>query len=729
MFSALGAFVVARRRWVLIGTLIFLVFAGGWGAGAFSGFSGSAGFDDPNSQSSKADALLAGPLGTGGTDVVVLYRNPTRTVDDPEFARPVEHALAGVPRAGVARLDSYWTTHDPAYVSADKHSTYVEVQFKTTDDPQRIAALRQIKGFFAVPGFQVRFGGYTAMIDQINAQTSRDIGLAEGVSLPILFILLVLMFRSVVAAALPLAVGVTAAVGSLAVLRGVMYFVDLYTFAINVVTILGLGLAIDYALLMVNRFREELAGGRTVEVAVRRTVSTAGRTVVFSGLAVAISFIGLALFPSRFLQSMGYAGVATVLFAVISSLTVLPALLRVIGTRVNSLRIPLPRLRSSRTALVAADERQGRWYRVAQAVMRRPLVSTIGIVVVLVLLGTPFLGVNWARPGDWVLPVNSDARAVTQVLGTQFTADPSKTVTGVVEFPGAADPAQAADFARRLGAVPGVTSAKVTGGNGNLARVTLGYTMDPMSPQAVTMVHDIRAVPAPAGSQALFTGMPASRVDIQQMIISRLPWLALFVALVSFVVMFLAFGSVVLPVKSLVMNLLSLSASFGAIKLIFQDGWLSGLLNFVPVGAVDINFPVLIVAVAFALSMDYEVFLLSRVREHYARTGDTAESMAVGLQRTAKIITSAALLLVVVTGGFVLSQVTLMKMIGVGLVIAIVVDATIVRGLLVPATMRLLGRWAWWAPAPMARWWRRHGIREDDEPDPVALPEPSPVTV
>ncbi|WP_211767465.1 MMPL family transporter [Kutzneria sp. CA-103260] len=721
MFSALGAFVVARRRWVLIGTLIFLVFAGVWGAGAFSGFSGSAGFDDPGSQSSQADALLAGPLGTGGTDVVVLYQNPNQTVDDPQFAAPVQKALASVPRAGVARLDSYWTTHDPAYVSADKHSTYVEVQFRTTDDPTRITALRQIKSSFAAPGFQVRFGGYTAMIDQINAQTSRDIGLAEGVSLPILFLLLILMFRSLVAASLPLAVGITAAVGSLAVLRGVMYFVDLYTFAINVVTILGLGLAIDYALLMVNRFREELAAGRTVEAAVRRTVSTAGRTVVFSGLAVAISFIGLALFPSRFLESMGYAGVATVLFAVISSLTVLPALLRVVGTRVNSLRIPLPRRRS---AAALTDERQGRWYKIAQAVMRRPLVSTVGIVVVLVLLGTPFLGVNWARPGDWVLPVNSDARAVTQVLGSQFTVDPSKTVTGVVTFSGAADTSQAADFAQRLGAVDGVTSAKVTGSNGNLARVTLGYRMDPMSPQAETMVRDIRSVSPPAGTQALFTGMPASRVDIQQMIVSRLPWLALFVALVSFVVMFLAFGSVVLPLKSLVMNLLSLSASFGAIKLIFQDGWLSGPLNFVPVGAVDINFPVLIVAVAFALSMDYEVFLLSRVREQYARTGDTTESMALGLQRTAKIITSAALLLVVVTGGFVLSQVTLMKMIGVGLVIAIVVDATIVRGLLVPATMRLLGKWAWWAPAPMARWWQRHGIREDDEPDPVAAREP-----
>jgi uncharacterized membrane protein YdfJ with MMPL/SSD domain len=721
MFSALGAFVVARRRWVLIGTLVFLVFAGVWGAGAFSGFSGSAGFDDPGSQSSQADAQLAGPLGTGGTDVVVLYENPNQTVDEPQFAEPVQKALASVPRAGLARLDSYWTTHDQAYVSADKHSTYVEVQFKTTDDPTRITALRQIKSSFAAPGFQVRFGGYTAMIDQINAQTSRDIGLAEGVSLPILFLLLILMFRSLVAASLPLAVGITAAVGSLAVLRGVMYFVDLYTFAINVVTILGLGLAIDYALLMVNRFREELAAGRTVDAAVRRTVSTAGRTVVFSGLAVAISFIGLALFPSRFLQSMGYAGVATVLFAVLSSLTVLPALLRVVGTRVNSLRIPLPRRRS---AALVTDERQGRWYKIAQAVMRRPLVSTVGIVVVLVLLGTPFLGVNWARPGDWVLPVNSDARAVTQVLGSQFTVDPSKTVTGVVEFPGAADTTQAADFAQRLGDVDGVTSAKVTGSNGNLARVTLGYRMDPMSPQAETMVRDIRSVSPPSGARALFTGMPASRVDIQQMIVSRLPWLALFVALVSFVVMFLAFGSVILPLKSLLMNLLSLSASFGAIKLIFQDGWLSGPLNFVPVGAVDINFPVLIVAVAFALSMDYEVFLLSRVREQYAVTGDTTESMALGLQRTAKIITSAALLLVVVTGGFVLSQVTLMKMIGVGLVIAIVVDATIVRGLLVPATMRLLGKWAWWAPAPMARWWRRHGIREDDEPDPVAAREP-----
>jgi uncharacterized membrane protein YdfJ with MMPL/SSD domain len=399
---------------------------------------------------------------------------------------------------------------------------------------------------------------------------------------------------------------------------------------------------------------------------------------------------------------------------VLASLTVLPAVLKSMGTRLNPARIKV------------TEPTTGRWYRVAHAVMRRPLASTLGIVVVLVALGLPFLGVNWARPGDWVLPASSDARVVTKTMGERFTADPGKIVTVVVEAPAVAGKGDLDAYAARLDQVAGVDSAAVTGVSGAQARVSLGYSMDPMSVEARTMVENLRAVAPPSGSTASFTGMPASRVDIVDMVVSRMPWMALFVTAVSFIVMFLAFGSVVLPLKSVLLNLLSLSASFGAIKLIFQDGWLSGALNFVPVGAVDVNFPVLIVAVAFGLAMDYEVFLLSRVKEEYDRTGDVAESMAIGLQRTAKVITSAALLVAVVVGGFILSGVTFMKMAGVGLVIAVIVDATIVRGLLVPATMRLLGRWAWWSPAPLARWWKRHGVTESARPLPA---EPAPADV
>ncbi|GLX07105.1 MMPL family transporter [Microbispora sp. NBRC 16548] len=711
MFGALGRSAVRHRRLILLGALLFTVVAGVWGAGVFGRLGGGAGFDDPGSPSSHADRLLAGPLGRHTADVVVLYESDHLTVDDPAFAGPVRRALDALPRRDVVRLESYWSTGSPGFVSEDRHATYVTVQFRSPDDQERVRALRGIRDRFEVEGPTVRFGGLTAMTDQVNSTIARDIGLAEAISVPILLILLAVVFRSLLAAALPLAVGVVAALGTMAVLRLVTLVADVSTFAIQVVTVLGLGLAIDYALLAVTRFREELGRGASVATAVERTTATAGRTIAFSGAVVALSFAGLAVFPSRFLLSMAYAGAATVVLAVLTSLTVLPALLAAIGRRVG--RRGLGRQAGQGGLGRARPAASGmRWYRLAHAVMRRPLASALAVVAVLVALGLPFLGVNWARPGDWVLPSGADARAVTRELAERFTADPAKIVTAVVEAPRALDRAALDGYAARLDAVSGVESAAVTGTTGTLARITLGYAMDPMSRAAVRMVEDLRAVPPPAGAVASFTGMPASRVDIVDMVVTRLPWMALFVAVVSIALMFLAFGSVILPIKSVLLNLLSLSASFGAIKLIFQDGRLAGLLGFEPVGAVDVNFPVLIVAIAFGLAMDYEMFLLSRVREERERGADPAEAMARGLARTAGVVTSAALLVAVSVAGFAFSSVTIMKMIGVGLVIAVAVDATIVRGLLVPASMRLLGERAWWAPRPLARWWRRHGLPE-----------------
>ncbi|MEU7912246.1 MMPL family transporter [Microbispora bryophytorum] len=734
MFGALGRFAVRRRRLILLGALLFTVVAGVWGAGVFGRLGGGAGFDDPGSPSSHADRLLAGPLGRHTADVVVLYESDRLTVDDPAFAGPVRRALDALPRQDIVRLESYWSTGSPGFVSGDRHATYVTVQFRSPDDQERVRVLRGIRDRFEVEGPAVRFGGVTAMTDQVNSTIARDIGLAEAISVPILLIVLAVVFRSLLAAALPLAVGVVAALGTMAVLRLVTLVADVSTFAIQVVTVLGLGLAIDYALLAVTRFREELGRGASVATAVERTTATAGRTIAFSGAVVALSFAGLAVFPSRFLLSMAYAGATTVVLAVLTSLTVLPALLAVLGRRAGQSGLGRRAGQSGlgrRAGQNGLGRRAGqnglgrarpgasgvRWYRLAHAVMRRPLASALAVVAVLVALGLPFLGVNWARPGDWVLPAGADARTVTRELAERFTADPAKIVTAVVEAPraldrGALDRAALDGYAARLGAVPGVEGASVTGTTGALARITLGYAMDPMSREAVRMVEDLRAVPPPAGAVASFTGMPASRVDIVDMVVSRLPWMALFVAVMSTALMFLAFGSLILPIKSVLLNLLSLSASFGAIKLIFQDGRLAGLLGFEPVGAVDVNFPVLIVAIAFGLAMDYEMFLLSRVREERERGADPAEAMARGLARTAGVVTGAALLVAVSVAGFAFSNVALMKMIGVGLVIAVVVDATIVRGLLVPATMRLLGERAWWAPPPLARWWRRRGPQE-----------------
>ncbi|MGW0562019.1 MMPL family transporter [Streptomyces sp. NPDC003016] len=721
MFAALGKFTARRRKWVVVAAVVFTLFAGVWGTGVFGSFTGGAGFDDPASESVAADKVLDGPLGRESNDLIVLYEDKDRTVDDPAFSDGVSKALAGVPREDIERLNSFWepgSQDKAAYVSEDRHATYATVQFTSDVDQEQVESLATIKESFQVPGVTVRYGGVAAMTEQVNSLTGSDIARAEMLSVPILLVLLVLIFRSAVAALLPLAVGTFVALGSFVVLRVLTMFTEISSTVINVITILGLGLAIDYALFLVNRYREELHAGADVDTAVHRATATAGRTVAFSGLAVAISFAGLTLFPSRFLSSMGYAAVAVVAFAVVGSLTLLPALLRYTGHRIDKWRIPLPGGR--RRAPVA--ETQGRWYRTAHAVMRKPLLSTLAIVAVLVGLGAPLLGVNWARPGEWVLPSGADAKVVGKQLSQDFDVNPAQIMTAVVRFDGPAQPQRDGvdAYARKLAAVDGISEARTTAVVGDDARVTLRYTPDPMSAQSNDMVHDVRAVAPPEGATtAQVTGMPASRVDIVDMIGERLPWMALFVAVVSFLVLFLAFGSLLLPLKSVILNLLSLLAAFGAIKWIFQDGNLSGLLGFEAIGAVDANFPVLIIAIAFGLAMDYEVFLLSRVREEWEVSGDPVESVALGVQRTAKIITSAALLLVVVVGGFMTSSILFMKMIGVGLVIAVIVDATIVRALLVPATMALMGKWAWWAPAPLARWWSKYGIRESD-PAPLA---------
>jgi uncharacterized membrane protein YdfJ with MMPL/SSD domain len=715
MFAALGR-TAARRRWaVVLGTLVFVALAGFWGAGAFGAFGGGAGFDDPGSESAEANTILAGPLGRYATDVVVMYTSRGSTVDDPAFEAAVTEAAQRVPATSVTRLGTYWSTGSPDFVSADRRSTYVAMQLAGSTEEENVALYQEtIKDRLAVDGLEVRYGGLVPVNDQVNALTGQDLVRAEIVSIPILLILLAIIFRSMVAAVLPLVVGTVVAVGSLAVLRVVGMLYPVSAFSINVVTLLGLGLAIDYGLILVNRFREELAAGRTVDDAVERTMAAAGRTVTFSGLAIAVTMLGLVIFPSRFLISMAFAIVSVVVFGVVAVLVLLPALLRFAGHRINSLRLPLPRFGRRDAETVPVQE--GRWYRTATTIMRRPVAVTVGLSLVLLAAGAPLLGAQWGRPSDWVLPAGADSRVVDDMLDNDFVRDPTAVVTAVVRMPAAADGPQSVaaleDFASRLDRVPGVDGAAITGTEGDLARLTLGYGMDPQSDEAAAMVAGLRAQAPPQGATVHFTNYPVSLVDMLSMLGDRLPWLAVYIAVVSFAVLFLAFGSVLIPLLSLLLTVLSLAAAFGTIALVFQYGVLSDVLGFVPEGFMDANMPMLILVIAFGLAMDYQVFTLSRIRESWVATGDPVESVAVGIQQSARIISSAALLFVVVVGGFVLSEITFMMMIGVGLVIAVVVDATIVRGLLVPATMRLLGAGAWWAPAPLARWWRRWGVPE-----------------
>jgi trehalose monomycolate/heme transporter len=526
-------------------------------------------------------------------------------------------------------------------------------------------------------------------------------------------------------------------------------------FSLNITTILGLGLGIDYGLFLVTRFREELHKQGTVEDAVARTVATAGRTVLFSGITVAIVLASLMLFPETILRSIGYGGVATVLVDMIAALTVLPALLAVLGWKVNALRVrrsvqrPPPAQVSpdqaspnqastaqASTARASTGEASGGWYRLAHSVMRRPLRYAVPIVILLLGLGLPFLHVVWGGVDATVLPSSAAPRIVADALNNDFPGNPTAPIETIVTFRGpvAGSPASAAGLASyvsRLEHVPGVTAARVTGIHGDIARIDLSYAPGPYTPQARAIVGHVRDVAAPAGATAATGGQTAALADELSSIGHTLPWMALAVVLATIALLFLAFGSLILPLEAIAANILSLSAMYGVVTWIFQDGHLSGVLGFTPNGTISPTIPVLMFAIMFGLSMDYEVFLVSRIRERYLATGDNAGAIASGLQRTGGVITSAALLLIVVIGMFSISGITFIKLLGVGMIVALIVDATLVRMLLVPATMRLLGNANWWAPAPLRRLYARYGIPDDDGPedDGSEVDAPGPRTV
>jgi trehalose monomycolate/heme transporter len=716
MFEAWGRAVSRRRRLTLVITFLFVAFAGAWGTGVFGKLSSGDNFTPPSSPSQREATAAEQVFGRNDADVVVLYRSATMTVTDPAYRQAVTTALSALPRADVARVSTYWSTGSPSLVSTDRHSTYAVLQLTGADDAARHQTYGAIKNeltpaSLAADGVTARVGGNVATEVAINNEVTADIAKAEGFSMPVLLILLTVIFGSLAAASLPLAIAGVGILGSFTVLRLLTIATTVSIYSLNITTILGVGLGIDYGLFMVTRFREELHRQPTVEQAVARTVATAGRTVAVSGVTVALALTSLMLFPVDFLRSMGYGGVATVAVDVAAALTVLPALLAVLGHRVNALRIRRSVQRPPR------DETSGAWYRLARSVMRRPLVYVAVITIALLALAAPFLRISWGGTDARTLPAASTVRQVTEALDSQFPVNSTDPIEVLIT---GADPALA-PYLHHIDAIPGVTGAQVTGAKDDAIRVDVGYTPAPVSSAARHIVTQIRALAPPAGATVLVGGTTAGLVDELASLGSTLPWMALLVCLSTFVLLFLAFGSVVLPLKAIVMNVLSLGGTFGVVVWIFQWGHLSGLLRFTPTGSIDPTMPILMLAIIFGLSMDYEVFLLSRIRERYDQTGDNTLAIAAGLQRTGGLITSLALLLIIVVAAFSASGITFIKLLGVGMIVALLVDATVVRILLVPATMRLLGRANWWAPRPLRRLYARYGIKEDT-PAPVQVP-------
>ncbi|HEY0700477.1 MAG TPA: MMPL family transporter, partial [Micromonospora sp.] len=614
-----------------------------------------------------------------------------------------------LPADRVEGVTDYWRTRQPALVSTDRRQTFAAVQVAGADENERLANYLAVKDRLTSDDLDLTVGGPLALVDDVNTQSKADLTRAEALALPVLFLLLVLIFRNLLAALLPVVVGVLAIVGSLAGLRLLAQFTDVSIFAVNVVTLLGLGLAVDYSLFMVSRFREELGAGHPVPAAVRRTMVTAGRTIVVSAVTVALALASLAVFPQVFLRSIAVGGVAAVLLAGFFAMTVMAAMLALFGPRLAE--------RRRKAGATAADPDSGAWARIARTVMRRPVLVTAGVVTVLVLLGLPFLRISYGWLDTRVLPDSAASRQVQDTIERSFPESVTRPIEAIVtrDHPVAASPGreELAAYVQRVAALPDVRHADVTGASGDTARVTVRFDVEPISEQGRDLVDAVRALEPPPSGTVLVGGDAAGFADLMDMLGERLPWMALLVVGTTFLLLFFSFGSLVLPVKAILMNVLSLTAAFGAVVWIFQDGHLDGLLRFTSTGNIDVVQPILIFAVAFGLSMDYEVFLLSRIREHYDASGDNTEAVAVGLQRSGRIITGAALLLVVVIVSFATSSVLVVKIIGIGLALAVIVDATIVRALLMPATMRLLGRLNWWVPGPLRPLYRRWGIRTE----------------
>jgi uncharacterized membrane protein YdfJ with MMPL/SSD domain len=702
MLDRLAVFLHRRRRRVLWASLVVVLAAGFFGGPVFGLLDSGDDFDDPQAEAVLASRDVARATGASASpDLVVLVRLGA-PADSAEAQGKLARVAATLRDPGIVSVARYERGGERALVSKDGRSSYVVATFAS--DARGVLGRVQSK-LERQPGVTV--GGGELAQEQVGDQVSEDIARAELLAFPILLLLSFFVFRSLVAALLPLAVGGATILLSFLAMRFVNGAIEpMSIFALNLITGLGLGLAIDYSLFMVSRFREELERGLETGTALRATMNTAGRTVLFSSITVAAALASLLVFPLRFLYSMGVGGLICALMAALVSLTLLPAILAALGPRVNALS---PRRFQAALHREASDERGGFWYRLSHLVMRRPVPIAAGATALLIALGIPFLGVKFTGVDASVLPRDQSARVVDDAVEQEFP--PSRTSPIYLAARGGpGDRAAIERYARRLGELPGVVGAPRVRPAEGLYRIDLVASGRPLGDRAKELVRDVRAVDAPVPVRV--GGETAGFLDQQKALSDSLPIALAILATTTVVILFLMTGSVILPVKALVMNLLTLSAAFGLLVLIFQDGHLEGLLGFTSQSALESSQPVLLFAVAFGLSTDYGVFLLTRIKEAHDAGAPNEEAVALGLERTGRIVTFAALLFVIAIGAFATSQIIFIKQLGVGTALAVLIDATIVRALLVPSLMRLLGDRNWWAPRPLARLHRRIGLSE-----------------
>jgi len=699
LFNSLALLVVRKRKLTLFTFILVVLVAGGIGSLSFSKLE-SGGYSDPKSDSAKAAIYLTDTFHIKDPGVVLVL-DAGRDINDPQViasATSLESLIKKEP--GVSQTLSYWSAGSaPNLKSADGNAGFLFIYADTSDFGaiSEIGSRIQAKYDGTFQNLKVYASGGGVITHAINHKISKDLALAEAISIPLVFILLLFVFGALVASAMPLVVGVSSILGAFFCIYLFTLFTSVSVFALNLITGLGLGLGIDYALLIVNRFREELHAGKSVDESVITTINTAGKTVFYSGLTVFVTLLALILFPLSFLKSFGYAGISVVALAVTGALIPLPAILAILGGKIDKGII--------RKGAITPKE-DGRWASTARFVMRRPIPIVLVSLIIISIFAAPIKSIAFAQIDSRVLPSSDKAAISSQLIADRFPGQEGSPIEIIIPN-GANDMTAVTDFADKLKKIPGVLRVSQEQSAGSVMRITAIQSMPSRTIEAAKMIHEIRALETPEGT--LIGGPAADFTDSQDGIAHALPWALGWIALSVFILIFIFTGSIILPIKAVVLNALSLVATLGVLSWIFIDGHLKWLVgDFTQTGTIDTGSTILVAVVVFGLSMDYEIFLLSRIREEHVSGKSNTESVAIGLQRSARIITAAALLLAVVFAVFITSGVTSIKLLGFGVAFAVLLDATLIRALLVPALMRLFGERNWWAPKLLRRFTLTH---------------------
>jgi RND superfamily putative drug exporter len=700
MFEKLGHAIAHRSKAIFLLSVTLVLLFGTLGTQVFSRFD-SGGYSDPNSDSAKVFEYLENTFGVKDPAVVITLESSQGSVDN-EATVTAATALESNLRneSSAENVISYWSAgRNPAFKSTDGTSAYIFVYLKSDDftEIDSLGGYYQDKYEGTFQNERIRVAGGAVFANAINGRIQDDLKISEAISIPLTFIMLVLVFGALVASAMPLVIGVTAILGTFFGLYLLTLVTDVSIFALNLTTGLGLGLGIDYALLIVNRFREEIARGISREDAIVNTMRSAGKTVFYSGLTVVLTLISLAFFPMNFLKSMGYAGAIVVALAVVGALVPLPALLMMLGEKVNKGVV-------RRSGL--APKEDGGWARLSRFVMRRPIPVIAFSLIVLGLMIAPLSNVKFSQVDSRVLPASDPAYQASAYIVEKFPGQEGNPIE--IIFPNAGNQIEAVNaYAETLSQVENIVRVGTPDVKGEAVRLIAVHSMAPRTPEAQDLINRIRAIDSPI--EVLVGGIAADYADTQDGIAETLPFVFLWIAITVLILLFLFTGSVLLPIKAIILNFVSLAATIGVLTLIFIEGKFTFLVgDFTQTGSLDTSTLVLIAVVAFGLSMDYELFLLSRIKEEHDSGKSNVESVALGLQKSARIITAAAFILAIVFAAFIISGVTSIKSMGFGIAFAILLDATLIRALLVPALMRLFGDWNWWAPKALRRFQINH---------------------